>query len=413
MSLSTLRESTVVLSDYTTWPAWNQQLENRLSSLMVWELVDPKRTDVPMIKPTIPNELDIEQYERHPSLGRDADNNPIVPRNPSDLTTAGQKAWKDDMDTYKIRLESYKLRLTEFNQERAALDKASVYIQTTVTAYLARNCLLPHKSLRHWIISLRDTVGVDPDEQFHQARERYHNSLKGFTQPARWESWLEEYEQAATEAEREEVGEVLKLSSVIRDFLKATVKVDPSWVKSFQNSGAREEGMTRKEMTKRFRESMVVSHPLKGKQRRGAFAAGDESAFAASGETTQGNERDASNADDASSAFQKGSRGRPRKQQAGSRAISKQPYGDTAAAGRTKCPACGQRHKLNKCFYINSDEAPEWFIPRPQIAATIKKRLNEDTDFQEQYREAKRARIDTPSVKRSTSTPQGELPSTE
>lgn len=66
-------------------------------------------------------------------------------------------------------------------------------------------------------------------------------------------------------------------------------------------------------MVKRFRESMVLSHPTKGKQRRGAFIAGAESAFAAAGATTQGNERDASNTDDASPApTTQGSRGRPR-----------------------------------------------------------------------------------------------------
>ncbi|PVI04903.1 hypothetical protein DM02DRAFT_689845 [Periconia macrospinosa] len=87
----------------------------------------------------------------------------------------------------------------------------------------SNNCFsLPSKELfparrynEEEIVRLRDTVGVeDPEEEFHQARDRYQNALKPLTQPPKWDSWLDEYEQAVTEAEREKVGEVLSLKSM-------------------------------------------------------------------------------------------------------------------------------------------------------------------------------------------------------
>jgi len=355
MSLSTLRDQTIVLTDYTTWPSWYLQLQNRLVSLEVWDYADPKKTNELMKEPPIPTKPEIEMYERRATLGDSEDGNPILPRTISDLTTNGLKAWKDDMEIYKTEVEMYKLLENRYEKQRNRIRKAEEYLQTTVTPYLARNCFLPGDTIRKKITKLKDTVGVDPEEEFHQARERYQNAIKPLTQPAKWDTWLDEYEQAATEAEREKVGEVLSLKSVIRDFLKATAKVDPAWGKSFRLLHSLSDGMTRQEMTRQFRESMMISHPIRPKARKLAFLAAEEvSAFSAT----------SSNEDPSRAATQK------------NRARSRPPI--------TKCSACGLGHNIENCYYVHKDKAPEWFKPRPKVAATVQKRLREDEELQEQ-----------------------------
>ncbi|KAK7177532.1 hypothetical protein PSPO01_16420, partial [Paraphaeosphaeria sporulosa] len=73
-------------------------------------------------------------------------------------------------------------------------------------------------------MSLKLTVGVD--EQFEQehARDRYLAALKAMRSVNQWETWLAEYDQAATEAETYRVAEVTQLNAITKDFLAAVNK---------------------------------------------------------------------------------------------------------------------------------------------------------------------------------------------
>jgi hypothetical protein len=215
-------------------------------------------------------------------------------------------------------------------------------------------------------------------------------------QPTNWDTWLIEYDHAASTAEAEKVAEVQNIQDVMRDFLRAIMKVAPTWEVTFKENGRREKGMTRRQMMKRFREHMSDHYPVKGKQQRAAFAASGVSFPADGGESTQGAERDASRAaDDASSASTtQGGRGRPQKKRNfGQTTTSKQSSTeDTAAAGGKVCPACGQRHRLDKCYYVYKDKAPEWFVPRSGTTMMVSWRLEHDADLQELIRGEKRSR---------------------
>ena len=156
---------------------------------------------------------------------------------------------------------------------------------------------------------------------------------------------------------------------------------------------------------KRFREHMAKHHPIKGKQQRGAFAAGEPS-LAAGGESTQGTDRDASHAaEDATSLTNnKRGRGRPRQKRSfGQSTISKQSLKrDTAAVeGRKKCPACEQTHNLKDCFYAFPENTPEWFQPRPGLSAMVQYRIQNDPDLQEEMRKVKRLKSQTPRINNS------------
>jgi len=408
MALSTLRDPTVILTDYTNYTPWLQQLKARCEPMDIWSIINPDGAKLPRRKPTPPSPPEIASYQ--PIIRVNDDDQQNLPTRPSELSNTGLKAYKEDVEYYKIQLEDYKIKDKEYREERSSLEKVVIYIQSTVSQHLQRNCCNPGEQIRQWITSLTQTVGVDKEDERDRARARYLQALKPMRQPANWETWLTEYDQAATEAETNNVAEVQSTHDTMKDFLTAILKAAPTWGVSFQETGRREANMTRKEMMKRFREHMAILHPIKGKQHRGAFAAGELS-LAAGGASTPGTDRDASHAaEDASSSTnnQRG-RGRPRQKRSfGQSTISKQSSIEdtTAVEGRKKCPACEQRHSLKDCFYAFPDHAPDWFRPRSGFTDMVQHRIQNDSDLQEEIRKAKRFKSQTPRIKSShTPTP--------
>ena len=391
-----MRESQIMLTDHTVWSLWFHQLETRCVSLNVWGQVSPNGDISPKIEPVYPTAPDIEAYERRTTLGLDEHGARLLPSNPSDLSANGLKAWKDDIEYYKVRCEAHKNADKKYQEERSSLDKIVVLIQNTVSAHLMKNCCTPGESIRSWLIALKDTVGIDAEDERERARDRYLSSLKPMRQATSWDTWLSEYDHAAKAAETEGVAEVQNINDVMRDFLRAIMKVAPTWEVTFKENGRREKNMTRKQMMKRFREHMSDHYPIKGRQQRGAFAASESSFLAAGGASTQDTDRDASHVVENASSYPaaKGMRGRPRqKRSLGQGTTSKQSSTeDTAAAGGKDCPACEQRHALDNCYYVYPEKAHEGFFPRPGIAAMVRHRLQHNTDLQEKLRGGKRAR---------------------
>lgn len=116
-------------------------------------------------------------------------------------------------------------------------------------------------------------AGIDKEDERDRARARYLQALKPMRQPSSWDIWLSVYGHAVTEAETNNVAEVLYLHDVMRDFLVAIMKAVPTWSIPFQGHKSRDVDINRKEMMKRFREHMSSLDPIKGKQQRGAVAA--------------------------------------------------------------------------------------------------------------------------------------------
>ncbi|KAI0569424.1 hypothetical protein Alg130_11653 [Pyrenophora tritici-repentis] len=95
----------------------------------------------------------------------------------SDLSDKGQEAYKEDREDYKLRLESYRILEKDY-QENNRISKAVEHILTTVTPHLQLSCCAENGTLREWITSLQDTVGVDVYEERARVRERYHAALR-------------------------------------------------------------------------------------------------------------------------------------------------------------------------------------------------------------------------------------------
>lgn len=182
---------------------------------------------------------------------------------------------------------------------------------------------------------------------------------------ANWETWLSEYDQAATRAETLEVAEVMQIQAMIDDFLGSVSKVASTWTAGFQGPGYDKKAMNRKRMVKLFRDFMSLHYPSRGKP-KSAFAVGGS--YAASGESDSNTLRDASSVESrAPSNNNDQGRGNPRpsnkRKMDGQSTRTKQfPERNTAAAGDI-CPACEQRHKISDCYYVNTTKAPEWFKP--------------------------------------------------
>ncbi|KAF7574091.1 hypothetical protein PtrM4_057140 [Pyrenophora tritici-repentis] len=154
---------------------------------------------------------------------------PTIPTRVSELSEKGQEAYKEDRDDYKLRLESYKIRERDYQEESNKISKMVEHILTTVTPHLQLSCCTENGTPRDWITALQDTVGVDEDEERARARERYQAALKPMRSTTNWETWLNEYDQAATRAETLEVAEVMQTQAVIDDFLGSKASIHLQW----------------------------------------------------------------------------------------------------------------------------------------------------------------------------------------
>ncbi|PVH93318.1 hypothetical protein DM02DRAFT_696302 [Periconia macrospinosa] len=172
-------DGTVILRDENNYQTWLSQLQARCAAYDVWTKVDPNSTTTPLAKRREPELPEFSAYTPNANVGGDD-----VPERLSDLSTAGQKAYKEDLDVYKLHMERYKLRLSEYKAEKASLQQIVMFIQSTVTPHLQRTCCLPDTTLKEWVTKLKATVGVDAKLELQHANERYQAALKPPRTPA-------------------------------------------------------------------------------------------------------------------------------------------------------------------------------------------------------------------------------------
>lgn len=389
------RDPTVTLRDQTDYTGWIAQLQARCLVHNIWDKISPDSAEPLLNKPAPIRAPIIANYTPAANVN--------VPMRQSDLSTAGQKAIKEDLEYYKILIEQYKGDRHEFEKEQSSLQQVVAFIQSTVSPHLLRTCCLPEQPLRQWITNLKLTVGVDEQIEQERARDRYQASLKPMRSATNWDTWLSEYDQAATEAETYKVAELTQINAITKDFLHAVNKVAPMWSINFQDNGRLTAGMTRKEMMKRFREHMIANHPLRIGKHKAAYAV-DDASFLAGGESNQSTEGDARHAESAPSK----NRGRPRQQRPTGKnnaGLKRPSEHEPAKAEGTKCPACSQRHGVKDCYYLNPDQAPDWWKPNEAITELIKYKRKHDTAFLGILRGQSRLRSNTPTVTKQSHTP--------
>ncbi|KAG9382187.1 hypothetical protein A1F94_007841 [Pyrenophora tritici-repentis] len=200
----------------------------------------------------------------------------------SDLSSAGQRAYKDDLEIYKLKMEQYKTKYARYKTEITNLQHIMILVQSTVAVHLQRTCCPPDGSIRDWIKNLRAHVGITIETEREQARQRYYSALKPPRSANNWDTWLAEYNQAVTEAETLKVPDTTQFRSVAVDFMSAVNKIAPIWAATFQSNGMDQPGVTQKDMMRRFREYMMLNHPItRNRSQKAAFAVDDPSVFLA------------------------------------------------------------------------------------------------------------------------------------
>ncbi|KAK1914137.1 hypothetical protein P3342_007383 [Pyrenophora teres f. teres] len=350
------RDTTIVLRDHTNFTAWSQQLEVRCVAHNVWDIVNPETTILPGEKPTEIRAPAISNFH--------GANNIEDPTNSAELSPAGLKAFKEELNIFKILFDQYKNDLRKYEKEQSDLQHISAFIQSTISTHLQSTCLIPQQTIREWLVNLRNTVGVDNDVEMTRARERYQAALRPMRSVAHWDTWLSKYDHAATQAEKYKVPELQRLSVVQDDFVKAVNKVEPMWATNFRGGGSRLPKTSRREMLKQFREHMILNHPTRDVKLHAALAAHEDiyDNALAGGESDQelsGTPGSSKTAPSSSKA-----RGRPRKPQQNRRVKpltpalgrvkpltpalkrSSESELDLPTTSHSKCEACGQHHNL-------------------------------------------------------------------
>ena len=424
--------ATVILRDENDYRTWYNQLQARCTAYNIWDQVNPDATNNPTMEPTQPDLPDISQYTPTSTLGAET-----VPTRLSDLSSSGQRAYKDDLEIYKLKMERYKLQLSTYKTEATNRQQTVTFIQSTVAPHLQRTCCLPDKTIKEWIKNLQSAVGVTPDFEQKQARHRYQNALKPPRSANTWDLWLAEYDQAATEAERLSVAEISQFKTLSADFQSAVYKIAPIWVTTFQVTGENLKEMTRRKMTSSFRDHMMISYPINRKSQKAAFVVEDSSYLitdqhsSAQGDAQQANQRSntknlkrgrpryqrSEDDESAPSSFSNPYKGRGNSTKVDAYGNSAKAdashgnstkvdakYGNPAKAGasnRQNCPACDMRHTIKDCFYINPEIAPEWWQPNPRTAEFVNLKQEHDADFQSLLRAQGRQRTKTPYIKQS------------
>jgi hypothetical protein len=407
------RNGTVMLCDYHSYTTWFQQLIATCEFDEVWSIVNPDSLIERMPMPVEPVLPEIEDYSPIPTV-----DTPTVRQG---LSASGQKAYKEDLDQHKNLFNIYKTRLSRYEREANNLKAVAVWIQTNVSHNLQKTCCKPHLTLKVWIDTLRSTVGVEEELEEERAVRAYLNALKPMRLPTQWETWLIDYEFAATEAEAQGVGETIKKKRMFRDFMDSVVKVAPSWVSSFQATGLKNPTTTRREMVQEFREAMARLYPLKS-NKRAAFMVNDNSqhgALAADALCLEEKENSSQTHKETPlvgrNNTSNSNRGRPRgKQQrpASKNTQLKRPSEhEPAYAGGAKCPGCYMRHRLHECYYLNPEIAPEWWRPHETTQELIEYKKSHDATFQGLLRGLGKTRLHTAQLKPSqtpTTSPENE-----
>lgn len=422
------RDATIILTDSSQWIRWYRQVRLQSQARGIWEIVDPESNTQPREKPTEPIRPLVSEYEpatptrnTAPSTSsRTARRNarastqdsiavvntatqaPVTATRYSDLSAEGKEAYDGDTRDYKLAFDSYRIRERKHQEECTNIATMINYMGTTVSPYLQVSCLVEHANLRTWITNLQSAVGVDIDEEIRRTRERYHESLKPMRSPQNWESWLNEYNQAATQAEALSIGDVIQSKLVVDDFLKAVSRTAPAWMATFTGAGSGRHNMERRRMMKLFREHMSLSHPTRYRP-KGAFMTG-EAAYATNGEYDPNAQEEASSEQTitTSNNTRQGNQKQNKRRAPAQGSRSKQFQQRNTAEAADICLACEQRHDVSNCYYINpSLETPEWFKPNKNVTKLVQYKLQHDSDLrrisQEMNQGSKRPRLNTAS----------------
>jgi hypothetical protein len=324
--------------------------------------------------------------------GVDAVVPPLIATRPADLSTTAKTAYKEDMEFYRTQMDYYKAQNQEYQHEQSALDKITQEMQRTVNNHLYTNCCVAGQTHRQWLQNLMATVGIDPEDEIRQARDRYKAALKPPRTMAQWETWLTEVDQSTTEGKAVGIPECLSDTYIKEDFTRATIKHAEQWTISFRATGLLNPLVPVKEMFRQYRDYATLMYPSKPK--------GSKAAFSATAPILDEDE-----SDEPGQKRKKRRNRKPFNDEAGTASLSRSTTrSNTIQRTTSKCEACDMRHALKDCWYAHPGNAPDWWKPQEDRMEQARRRIENSPSMQDAVRGTKRpARSSTPAMKKSHS----------
>lgn len=386
--MSSSSNKKTLLNDSRDWKAWNREFKNRADATFIWEKIDPEADQrLPFLK--MPTEPDPRQYEkrllpdqqppanstRNASAQAASEEQPDPrgqPANAGEMTTAGRAAYQLDRAVYSDKMK-------DFREEAKAIKEIKLWIDDTVNKHLLSTACPPGKTLDVWYRQLKERVGASDRQIYHNAAERYENSLWKTSSkiPKDLQAWLSEWEDAINEAADEEIPGVQHSRDWWWQFDKAVTRFGfKMWALAYRGDHEKDienNALTIRRVVNDFGEEINRDTEKSAKRaiQKGSHAAAFKGAQA---DKTPEPETSSSPSSKESSAIRATSR--------------KRKNTEGTASG---CRACGiPGHTLGNCYYAFPDQAYQKWKPSRGLKQKFADNLKNDSDLRKEIQRLKK-----------------------
>ena len=408
-------EKPVFLASSEDWESWNLQFQAQAVAGGLWDQIQGV---TPFLsEPSAPNPA----HHRHKTPSQSTitargSTEPVVGDDQSGQTSSIiitiADLIADGLRTYQLERTIYQDDKKEYTQQAEAVKQLKQWVLKTVSSHFQLTACDPLHSITQWYSALTSQVGVSEDEAFRNAREAYRLAVKPLLRaPKDLIKWSEAWEQAMATAQRKRVPEALNTKSWFYDFLDAVKPILGNWVTSYKLTKEAQLTLTYRAVANDFREEVRQSTkariPVGSRIAKGSFGpsfAGKEAKNAVQEDapdsevepgSDEGEQKNGRKRQRGSGSGNGSGNGKRKKQRSSSPADlpeSKRPKnGPKKAPGTapTTCPCCGQFHRLEKCFYVFPELAPDSFVEREHVRDRVKEALL-DKDLQEEVERLKK-----------------------
>ena len=308
----------VVLQSSKDWKIFLIPVKSLSSSKEVWEYVNPDQTDQPTLTaPKRPGASDI-----------------------SSTATSLADLSATQMRDHKDRMAKYQDDLREYERRKKGLDEVNtLIIQSIAPRYLYT--IQDKDSPRDKLKALKAEAAPTTMVRILEAQATYRRLLRT-VRTKDLENWLQEWEQALTEAKEASIPDVEGVNGLL-EFLTAAQSALPSFYDHWNNKISEiytenPEATPGKELPTLFK---LTEHFRNALRQYNAHEKHQKVAFSAT------------------------LNGRP------------PATSDSSGATKPKC-ICNKRHEYKHCYYLNKSQRPAGWSPNQKVQATIDDRLKKD-----------------------------------